>query len=182
VTPLDEKTITIPAGGSITYRDVINELFERPETAGALAVSSDVPVTAWGRTYSDREAEGTLGQFIPAFDRTLLFGTAGAILPGLSDNAAFRTNFGAMNVSATDQDIRVEIFADDATKLGERSYHVRAGEAIFVGRFLAAITSRSVEDVYVRVTPGTPGAIYAWASSVDNRSTDQTFVRPISVQ
>jgi sugar lactone lactonase YvrE len=169
---IDEKSLTIAPNSSLLYNDVINELFARPETAGTLAINSDVPVIAWARTYSDRGANGTLGQFIPAFERASL---GDAILPGLSDNAGFRANLGIVNVLTADQDVRVEVFGSDAAKLGEQTYHVRGGEAILVARFLSQLAGRSVDDAYARVT----GAVYAWASLVDNRSTDQTFVPAI---
>jgi len=55
------------------------------------------------------------------------------------------------------------------------------GQAISVGQVIKDIAATELADAYLTITPSAGGAIYAWASFVDNVSTDQTFVRPINL-
>jgi hypothetical protein len=63
--------------------------------------------------------------------------------------------------------------------VADRVYNLTGGQAIQVNRIIFDITGGELSNGYLTVTPSTGGAVYAWASYVDNVSTDQTFVRPI---
>jgi hypothetical protein len=161
---------------------VITELFSR-SVVGTLLITTDpsTPVIAWARTFSDRGAAGTLGQFIPGFAAGDLIGPQGAILQGLSENPAVRTNVGLINTSSAEAAINVKVFSGGGTLVGERTYSVAGGGALQIGRIIRDITGADLSEGYLIVTPSVGNAFYAWASYVDNISTDQTFVRPIPV-
>jgi hypothetical protein len=177
--PSTERDVAIPAGASLAIADVAGQLLNRSGTVGYLSLTSNVPVVAWVRTYNDRGSEGTFGQFIPAFSVAELFPATGAILSGVTEDASFRTNFGAVNVSGARATISVTAIRDDGMRAAEKTYGIEAGQAIFVGRILNDIGAQGGGSFYLQIVPSAPNAIYAWASYVDNRSTDQTFVRPI---
>jgi PKD repeat protein len=180
--PSSEANVTVAPGTTRYFADVITELFNR-SVVGTLLITTDpsTPVIAWARTFSDRGAAGTLGQFIPGFAAEDLIGTRGAILQGLSENPAVRTNVGLINTSSAEAAINVKVFSGAGTLVGERTYNVAGGGALQVGRIIRDITGADLSEGYLIVTPSIGNAFYAWASYVDNISTDQTFVRPIPV-
>lgn len=181
--PVATQTVALPPFATRYYDDAVAEIFGFQGAASLhLATGASVPVAAWARTYSDRGASGTLGQFIPAFSAEDLIGTGGAILQGLSQTSRYRTNAGLVNVSAAPVNVRVEVRRGDGTSAGEKVYPVAGGQSVFVAQIILDVTGAELADGYLRVEPAAPGAIYAWASFVDNLSTDQTFVRPIPME
>jgi sugar lactone lactonase YvrE len=177
--PAAEMTLTIAANATQTFNDLAVQIFNRPGTAGWVSLSSDVPVTAWARTYNDRGTAGTYGQFIPAFSASDLAPSGGVVLSGVTESPAYRTNFGAVNVSSSPMTLHVKAVRDDGSLAGEKSYSLAATQSIFIGRILLDLGVTDGGSMYLLVTPSIPNAAYAWVSYVDNRSSDQTFVRPI---
>lgn len=180
-TPVDSIDVDLAPGQSVFFSNVVEELFELDGVAGALTLQSSEPVVAWARTYNDLaegDGEGTFGQFIPAFSATHLIGLSGAILPGISQNTAVRTNAGLVNAGFANASATVSVWNAAGTKLAEKTYPVPAGQALFIGQVVVDVGAASLSDGYIKVVPSVAGAIYAWASSVDNVSTDQTFFRP----
>ena len=89
---------------------------------------------------------------------------------------------GVVNASGSNANVTVSVWRSDGTKLGEKTYPVLAGQAIFVGTVMTNIVGGTpVTDGYLKVVPSAPGAIFVWTSYVDNQSTDQTFVTPIPI-
>ncbi len=181
--------VTLAPGEEKFYTDAVSELFGLSGVAGtiSLATGASTPVVAWARTYNDKGAgNGTFGQFIPAFGTDDLIGSKGAILQGLSQSASdasgFRTNMGFFNASAASVAVTVSAWNPDGSQAGSKIYTVLPSQAIFQQRIINDIAPGvTVTNGYVKVVPSAQGAIYAWASSVDNVSTDQIFVRPIAI-
>jgi PKD repeat protein len=183
--PAATQSITIGAESTRFFQDAVTELFPAVGGAGTFIVrtSAATPVVAWARTFNDRDLSGTLGQFIPAFGTEDLIGAQGAILQGLSESGGFRTNLGIVNVSTGAAALTAEVWSRDGVKIGEKTYHVGAGQAAFIGRVMLDVTGRQdISDAYLRLKASASNALYAWASYVDNRSTDQTFVRPLPIE
>ncbi|MDX1582218.1 MAG: YCF48-related protein [Thermoanaerobaculia bacterium] len=183
-TPTGTVDVTLAPAESRLYSDVIEEAFELQGVAGTIWISSAGAVSAWARTYNDLTVgggAGTFGQFIPAFDETDLIGMSGAVLPGLSQNEAFRTNAGIVNVGMVDASVTLSVWSSEGAKLGEKAYGVPAGSAMFVGQVINDLGVEALSDGYIRIMPSVGSAFYVWASSVDNVSTDQTFFRPFNL-
>jgi len=178
--PSSNVNITVPANSTRFINDLLQETFNT-QAVGTLRITSDGPIVAWARTFSDRGAAGTLGQFIPGFGTEDLIGPRGAILQGLSENPGFRTNMGLINTTSTAVTVTVAVWRNDGTKVAEKGYGLGGGQAISVGQVIKDIAATELADAYLTITPSVGGAIYAWASFVDNVSTDQTFVRPINL-
>jgi PKD repeat protein len=181
-TPSHSESVTIPPGQTRFYGDAVAELYGI-QGAGALRLttSAATPVVAWARTYSDLGEAGTLGQFIPAFSADDLIPVTGAILQGLSQNARYRTNAGLVNASPATAAVTLFVHDGDGSLRGQRTLLIEGGQSLFLGGIMREITGGEVTDGYIVVSPSVNGAIYAWASFVDNLSTDQTFVRPITL-
>jgi hypothetical protein len=169
--------LVIAAGHTKFFSDLLPQLFEL-DGSGSIAMTSNTPVSAWTRTFNDRRTLGTVGQFVPAFGAGELFGETGAILQGLSENDAFRTNAGFINAGSTAVVATVRCFATDGTLLATKTYSVEPGQTVVTGRILADLQVAPIANVHLHVTPSIPGALYAWASSIENASTDQIFIRP----
>jgi PKD repeat protein len=180
--PSHSANLIIPAGQTRFYGDAVAELYGI-QGAGSLRLttSTATPVVAWGRTYSDLGVAGTLGQFIPAFSTDDLIPLAGAILQGLSQNARYRTNMGLVNASPAAAAVTIAVHDGDGSMRGERTVIIAGGQSLFLGGIMSEITGGEVTDGYLVLKPSAAGAIYGWASFVDNLSTDQTFVRPIAL-
>ena len=182
--PSMSEPVSVPASSTAFYSDAIPQIFGI-EGAGTLTITSDsaTPVVVWARTYNDRGTSGTLGQFIPAFGPADLIGSNGALLQGLSENPGYRTNLGLVNTSAATVGATISAWRKDGTKLSERVYVLAGGQSLFVQKiFQDILAGAQVADGYLKIIPSNPDALYAWASYVDNRSTDQTFVRPLPIE
>lgn len=67
----------------------------------------------------------------------------------------------------------------DGTLAAEASHQILAGQALFLSRYLSTMLGGAeIADGWILVEADLADAVYPWASSVDNESTDQTFVRP----
>ena len=172
--------VDLAAGHSTSYADVMNELFQTSETAGTLKLTTAeaTPVSVWARTYNDRGATGTLGQFIPSFGSENLIGARGALLQGISENEAIRCNLGLINTSTVAIDSEITVYSSAGTRIASKTYHVEGGQTLFIGHILLDIGADSQSDTYLIVSSSLPNALYTWASFIDNKSTDPTFVRP----
>jgi hypothetical protein len=183
-TPDKTVDINLGAGESMLYSNAVKDIFDLDNTAGSLWITGPAGLSAWARTYNDLTesgGQGTFGQFIPAFDSRDLIGLSGAIIPGLSQNTEFRTNAGFVNTGGADASVTVSVWNSDGQKLGEKGYFVPAGAAIFVSQIIADVGVSTLSDGYIKMVPSTSDAVYGWASSVDNVSTDQTFFRPFNL-
>jgi hypothetical protein len=180
--PSDSKTVQLAAGEARSYEDAVVELFggAAAGSAGAFSLTSTPAVVAWARTYNDGGSAGTFGQFIPAFGPEDLFLASGAFLTGLSDDESVRTNVGLVNVSERPLDALLRTRTNDGTLVGEKNIAVPARTSLFLYRFLNDLGVGSLSQVRLEIVPSRAGALYSWASIVDNRSTDQTFVRPVA--
>ena len=172
--------VDLPAGQSTSYRDVMNELFAMTGTAGTLLVSTatTTPVSAWARTYSDRGESGTLGQFIPSFGAENLIGARGGLLQGISEDDTVRCNAGLVNTGTSAADAVITAYSSDGQQIASKTYHLEGGQTVFIGHILLDLGAGPRTDTYLIVTSPVPGVLYAWASFVDSKSTDPTFVRP----
>jgi hypothetical protein len=180
VAPSRNADVTLGSGESRVYNDMLGELFGSGNDAGTILLTSDKPATAWARTYNDRGALGTLGQFIPSIGADDLIGAHGAILQGLTDDANFRTNAGLVNTGSGDANVTVTAWSSDGEQLAGKTYTVAGGQSIFIGGILRDLGIAPRANVYLSLISSVPNVTYAWASYVDNKSTDQTFIRPIA--
>ena len=116
----ESSLFTLPGRGSKTIADVVKTAFGLEQTFGALVVSSTGHVTAGARTWAPVARGGTNGQFALAGDvrnpssaAVLLTGEVG-VLPGVRQDAAFRTNVGVYNLSEKECVVEVEALDERA--------------------------------------------------------------------
>lgn len=181
VPPRPPTTLTLGAGASALVEDVVTSLFG-PSGTGALRIAprAGTPAAACGTTYT-QTASGRLGQAVPAAlasDATS-FGQVAAILAlssSASATAGSRTNLGLVNLSGRTITVEIDLFASPATPLGGLTVVLPSlawHQLNNVFHFLAP----EVEDGFALVRTTTPsGRFFAWASVVDNASSDSVLV------
>ncbi len=172
-------TATVPAGGSVEWRDILVSLFGQPDAvnvSGALLVYADRPVAVTARSY-DQTASGTLGSSYPALmvGDGMTVGQTG-VLAGLKRNAAFRTNIGAVNLGGAPCTVVVTLYDSGGAQLGSpQAIDLGAGAWTQLNDVLAG--AGVIDLAYATVVVQTPGGrAWAYASVVDNATGDPTTV------
>ncbi|HMA17104.1 MAG TPA: hypothetical protein VKS03_01565, partial [Thermoanaerobaculia bacterium] len=97
---LPAKPITLAAGATTVYRDVLNALWSATGLVGALSVHSDQPLVIRARTYNTA-ATGTFGVALPVYASEDLISEGGSgdsiwVQQDPSGSSGFRTNVGVV--------------------------------------------------------------------------------------
>ncbi len=177
-------THELDPGATLVLADVVGATFDRAGTRGVLKVAGE-PVGGLvisSRTYNLGE-HGTFGQGISAVPlaRALRQGSDVLRLIALNNTARYRTNVGVSEVLG--QPVRIGIVVLDQggdTVLGYREVDVPANGQFQTNIFAAVgLGDRNLvaATAFVQVVSG-DGGIVAYASTVDNQSTDATTLPP----
>ena len=173
--------VTVAPSAMVAYEDIVANVFGLDDAVGALRVEypNHRTLKVVSRTYALTDL-GTYGQYVPAlrFTDAATLGWRGAVrvLPHLAKSDEFRSNLGFVEVLglAADLDLRM---VDEA---GE----VLASTDLTVPPF----EHRQINDVFdflgvdpranaaIRLELKSHGRVFAYASVVDNRSSDPIFV------
>lgn len=199
-----QANITVSAGDTKALNDIVKDWYGsgtqgepgigsleiRPlNTAGKDPVSVSFASVAASRTYSVTSL-GTFGQFIPALPLANFLAKSDLSkisLQQVSQSTAaggFRTNLGFVEGSGQPVDFVATLFDDGGAKLAERAYSLKPYESqqIRLDQFFNAtgVTLPNITDarVEVKVTSDT-GRISAYASVLDNTTTDPLMVFPV---
>lgn len=181
-------SVRVPANGSVLLRDVLNGHRGLSNVTGAILIGADRPFAVTSRTFSMTPDGNTIGQTVPPardfVDNTVGdtdLATAVAYVPGLIDNAGFRTNLGAVigNGSATsDLVVNVSVRAADGTSAGTRTITVAPGNFThlqFNVRSIIGTRAMDIGSAEFRITAGN-GAVVPYASVIDNATADAVFI------
>lgn len=178
-------SVTVPAGGSVILRDVVDGYKGRHEgLIGSLIVSADRPFAVTSRAYGTTST-GTVGQSVVPV-RDFIENTLGntdnamaiAYVPGLTNNVTFRTNLGFVAAAGdTPLAIEVKIRGADGATLGTRSFTVPAKQFAHL-QFSSTDVGAGFFDAAgaeFRIIAG-DGAVTPYASVIDNRNADAIFI------
>ena len=192
---------------TIALNDIVKNFFGYGATTvpgdtgfGSLEIrplnNSTAQTYASSRTYAST-ADGTFGQFIAAvpFGKFITKRTAGGFpLPGepaastsmslqqIAESAKFRTNFGIVEGAGEAASGRIRIFNDAGTMLNEASFALQPGEHKQINRYLRSVGITNLEDGRIEViVDSATGAVTAYASVLDNVTTDPLAVMPVEV-
>jgi hypothetical protein len=158
--------------------------------------SSTAQTYASSRTYASTSA-GTFGQFIAAvpFDRFITQRTSGLPIPGvpeastvvslqqIAQSAKFRTNVGLVEGAGEAANGRVRVYDIEGVMLAEVPFSLQPGEHKQMNAYLrtqAGITTLEDGRLEVIIDSDT-GAVSAYASVLDNITTDPLAVMPVDV-
>jgi hypothetical protein len=200
--------VAVPPQRTIALDDIVKNFFgigaSNPAEVGfgqleIRPLNTSSPETfASSRTYAST-LNGTFGQFIAAvpFARFATKRTSGLPIPGgpapgstptislqqIAQSAKFRTNFGLAEGAGEPANGRVRIFNDAGTLLRELAFSLQPGEQKQINRYLetqAGITNLDDGRIEVLVD-STTGAVTAYASVLDQVTTDPLAVMPVDV-
>jgi hypothetical protein len=199
-----QANITVSAGDTKALNDIVKDWYGsgtqgepgigsleiRPlNTAGKDSVSVSFASVAASRTYSVTSL-GTFGQFIPALPLANFLAkndVSKISLQQVSQSTAaggFRTNIGFVEGSGQPVNFVATLFDDGGAKLAERAYSLKPYESqqIRLDQFfnVNGVTLPNITDarMEVKVTSDT-GRISAYASVLDNTTTDPLMVFPV---
>ena len=172
------RWIRVPGGRATTLEDVVSTVFGT-EGAGTLWIwpqSGGLAVSA--RTW---EEDARTGQGVPRLDWSDALETGErAILTGMVENDAFRTNVGLVNLEEIPIDVVLELRGDGGEVLALIDQRLRARESVqFNGLFgeFAPVDAGSVEIW----TPTANGRLLVYGSRIDNSSQDPVWIEPSAV-
>jgi len=176
------RTVTVAAGETKEYTDIVYSLFNLDGVYGALRFVSSTPVVVTGRIYDENvvtnKGTGTAGQFFAGLSAQSAIGTGESTeLIGLAQDSAqlWRSNFGFVETAGAAATLEVRRLDATGTTLATKTYSIRARESkqfsiTDIGGPLGAN-----QRVTVRVTSGS-GKVLAFASRLDNRTGDPSTV------
>ena len=196
--------ISVESQQTVALNDVVKNFFGYGATAspsdfgfGSLEIrplnTSSTSTFASSRTYVSTAA-GTLGQFIAAvpFSKFATQRTGGIPIPGaptgtatlslqqVAHSAKFRTNLGLAEGAGEPASGRIRILDGAGTLLKEVPYSLLPGEQRQMNRFIESQGIGNLEDGRIEVTVDSQaGAVTAYASVLDNVTTDPLAVMPV---
>ncbi|MCU1350195.1 MAG: hypothetical protein JWO56_3225 [Acidobacteria bacterium] len=198
--------VTVGAGQTLALNDIARTLFGFGATGqptdvgfGALEIrplNDSAPKTyAASRTYATTP-RGTYGQFIPAIPFSAFASIASALpfpigggtpsgappvlsIQQIAESAKFRTNLGIVEGSGAAASGTISIFNDAGTKLKAVPFSLKPGEHQQLNGFLAN-NGVTLDDGRIEISlESLTGAVTAYASVVDNTTSDPLAVTPV---
>ena len=178
-------SVVVPARNTVVLRDVLNGFQGQSSTSGALILGGDKPFAVSARLYNAKN--GGVGDTVPAvanfFENSIgrSDNTATAYIPGIINNASFRTNIGflAATGSASTDPLTVEVRVRDASgnSLGTRLITTQPGQFTQTQFSVAAITSTPFDtgSVEFRILGGS-GVGVPYAAVNDNATGSSQFI------
>jgi PKD repeat protein len=183
-TTVVSMTSTVPANGQDIFQDIAGTL-GFTTGSGALEVRSDQPLIVTSRTYNKEQGTGkTYGQGYDGVASASALTTGhSALLPqltqsGLSGQAqTYRTNIGITNTGSTTASVTLAIFDEVGNQLWSdtKSY----GPGVFYQYqepFRTGAGRTNISKGYARVSVNSGSGIVAYASVLDNASSDPTTI------
>jgi hypothetical protein len=176
------NTTYISPGVQSVLTDVVAQLGGSGQ--GALEILSDQPLKVTSRTYNQVSSDasclpnGTQGQDYPAVvaSNGLSAGQI-AYLPGLTENASYRSNIGLVNVGSGAATVLVELYNGAGTKLTDYTVSLAAGQwAQETQPFLNKAGQTAMDRGYAKITVQSGSGVFGFASVVDNLTNDPTTV------
>jgi len=170
----------IPARGTATLDDVAGASGLNVTGTGALRVSSAAKLAVTSRIYADLRSagKGTVGQFAAGAPRASALRRG--VLPQLSNQSDLtggnRTNIGFFNPTIGLVTSRLELRDAAGSLLGSNTVTLQplSQQQLSIGSYFSGVDLSNARNLTLSFDAGAP--IVAYASVVDNVSTDQIFV------
>jgi hypothetical protein len=188
--------VTVGANRTLALEDVVTATFGDPAPfgvhAGGIKVVSDVPVSAFSRTFvsngqSSTGVPGTFGISIPAVVSDLAVSAGDtAFLPYAAANPStttgFRSNLILLNTSTGTSVVHVRVLKADGTTVGERDYTFARLAQSQQGRLPDSFGYQGPdENLTAVVTVKSGGPVAVGLTPIDNAISSQNFTGPSKV-
>lgn len=175
------RTVDVPAGGTVVWRNVVEELFGvHPDVSrqGVVVLVSSEPLAVAARTFN-QTAGGTFGQYVPALKRGdgLRAGTIGH-LPLVAEGAGSRTNIGLVGLGDDEARVRIRLYGAGGEQLGNAiTTTVAARSWLQINDVFVAAGAGPADAAYAAVElVGSRGEVWAYASVIDATTGDAITV------
>ncbi len=160
--------LSIPAGQSITYDDVVKSLLGLESATGAIRIVSNVAVAANSRVYNIKSG-AAVGQGFEALGPDALVSEGGSTtIPGLRQDSANRANLFA-TAGPDGAGFMITILSPAGAVLGTKIYNISAWSAFYAP--VTDIVGGSPGDVQARISV-TSGSAWFAGARVENASGD----------
>lgn len=176
------RNVTLAPGEIKTFDDVLPTLFGLRATGGSIVVttSANSSLVVSGRTYTNAPGGGTFGQFIPAVTPAEGIGAGDPPLQilQLEQSSGFRSNVGLNELTGNPVTVEVSVVLADSKVTPSTTVALKANELQQLNGLIASLNpGRNSYNarVLVRVISGS-GRVTAYASVIDNRSLDPTYI------
>jgi len=180
------KNISVSAGGTLRWKDVLVSLFgfgSGSGVSGTVAITSSQPLEILSRAYSEGSG-GTTGQFIPGLSAgDGITPSRDGLIGNILQTDDFRTNLGAINMGDTSVTIRITLYDTHGAKLGSSlTMNLNAYEFKQIDRVLDKVGVGNKDLAYARLeVTSSGGEAWAYASVIDNHTNDPTTI-PVAPQ
>lgn len=172
--------LSIPAGQVVALDDVLHSKFAQTNIGGAIQFKPGVesPLVVSARTF-DQDVAGTYGQFVPAV--TAADGVGRGDLPlqllQVEESDNFRTNVGITEVTGSPATVEISAVVPEAKVSGVITADLGPNEFIQYNSIMKSLGYPIAYNVRVsiKVIAGT-GRVAGYASVIDNRTADPTYV------
>jgi len=177
-----ERTITVPAGATLTINDLLGSFFGIGDDFGGVRITSNVPTLVVDSHTGTPSGQGSFGQQLRATEHNdLITRDRPRSIAGVRSNSAFRTNL--MLTNATDQplDVDVKLIGSDGRERGSSRIHLEPLEMHQMNdapRELGGGAETGDDARLVLSTATQNGAFAAAASRIDNASNDPSALVP----
>lgn len=177
-----EKSLTLAAGKSATYPDVLGSLFGVSSDYGAIRLSSSSPALSLSsQTWTPSPSGGSVGQSVQGQSDTEVIrsGTVRSIL-AVREDGSFRTNLIVANATESPLDVNVSLVAESGTSLGTELLSLPPLGMTQVTRVVRALgISDSITGARLVLSTPTPGGAFAaYAAVIDNATSDPRTLLP----
>jgi Bacterial Ig-like domain (group 3) len=175
-----EQEITLAAGETRTFPDVLGSVFSLASGFGALRVSSTSGgLVALAQT-STPGFGGTFGQSVPAADEaTFVHPGDFSDIVAVREDDAFRTNLILCNAAAAPLDVYISLRSADGVALGSKIYSLLPLGMTQISRVVRDL-GVTASTVGARLSIGGNGVFAAYASVIDNVTNDPRTLLPQS--
>jgi streptogramin lyase len=169
------RSFTLGAGKSVTYRDLLGNVFGLANDFGAVRIASSTPSLALLAQTSTPSGGGTVGQVIPvAVEADLVASRTPRSIVAVRDDDGFRTNLVLANATELPVDVDVAIVSEGGGLLGSGRYSLAPLGMTQATRVVRAIgLTGDVSVVRLVLSTQTPGGAFAaYAALIDNGTND----------
>jgi Domain of unknown function (DUF5666) len=177
-----ERTLTVPAGATLTINDLLGSFFGIGDDFGGVRITSNVPTLVVDSTTGTPSDQGSFGQQLRATEHNdLITSDRPRSIAGVRSNGAFRTNLMLTNATESPLDVDVKLISSDGRELGSSRIHLEPLEMHQMNdapRELGGGAETGDDARLVLSTPTSNGAFAAAASRIDNASNDPSALIP----
>jgi hypothetical protein len=173
---LPARSITVAAGATTAYRDVLGSLWSATGLVGAISVHSDQPLVLRARTYNTATT-GTFGVALPVYASGQLLeegGTADSlwVQQDPSGTSGFRTNVGVVFPDASGGEAVVTFYDATGVVVGSQTFAAASAGFQQVGVAATLPAGLLIGRAEISVTRGRAAA---YAVGVDNVTGDTSL-------